>query len=261
MLQGWGVVITGAGSGMGAEAARRFAREGARVVVSDIDGAAANAVALEIAAPGERSDASRAIGVRCDVASAEDCAQLVAAAEDFFGAPIDVFLANAGVSFAGDFLSADPQALKRIVDVNVTGSIFSAQAALRSLVKSPHASLIFTSSISGVTARARRSVYNASKHALGGLVKSLALEFGPSGVRVNAIAPGSTDTAFLRTHLAKVEDDVDAAVARIVSAMPTGRLVSTGDFADAAVFLASPGAKSITGHTLLLDGGAAAGKM
>jgi 3-oxoacyl-[acyl-carrier protein] reductase len=261
MFPGWGVVITGAGSGMGAQAARRFASEGARVVVSDVDGAAANAVALEIAARGDRNDPSRAIGVRCDVASAEDCAQLVAAAENFFGAPIDVFLANAGVSFAGDFLAADPQALKRIVDVNVTGSVFSAQAALRSLVKSPRASLIFTSSISGVTARAKRSVYNASKHALGGLVKALALEFGPAGVRVNAIAPGSTDTPFLRTHLAKVEDDVDAAVARIVSAMPTGRLVSTEDFADAAVFLASPAAKSITGHTLLLDGGVAAGKM
>jgi 3-oxoacyl-[acyl-carrier protein] reductase len=249
----WGVVVTGAGRGMGAEAARRFAREGARVVVSDIDAGAAQAVADGIGAA--------ALGLRCDVASPADCAALVAEAERFFGAPVDVFLANAGVSFAGGFLDADPELLRRVVDVNVNGSIFSAQAALRSLVKSPRASLIFTSSISGVTARARRSVYNASKHALAGLVKALALEFGPAGVRVNAIAPGPTDTEFLRAHLAKVNDDVEAAVGRLVEGLPLGRLVQPEDFAEAAVFLASPAAKAITGHTLLLDCGSSAGRM
>jgi len=256
VLNGYAVVITGAGSGMGAAAAHRFAREGARVVVSDIDEAAAVGVARDIDSSGQR-----AIGVRCDVADAADCAALVAASERFFGGPLDVFLANAGVSFAGDFLAAEPAALKRIVDVNVTGSIFSAQAALRSLVRSPRASLVFTSSISGVSARAKRSVYNASKHALTGLVKALALEFGPAGVRVNAIAPGATDTPFLRAHLAKVTNDVAQAVDAIVSGMPLGRLVAPDDFADAAVFLVSPASRSITGHTLLLDGGASAGRM
>ncbi len=250
---GWGVVVTGAGRGMGAEAARRFAREGARVVVSDLDADAARAVAQQIG--------PAALAAACDVASPADCARLVAQAEQFFGAPLDVFLANAGVSFAGSFLEAEPEQLRRVVDVNVNGSIFSAQAALRSLVQSPRASLIFTSSISGVTARAQRSVYNASKHALGGLVKALALEFGPVGVRVNAIAPGPTDTEFLRSHLAKMNADVDAAVGRLVSGLPLGRLVQPEDFADAAVFLASPAAKSITGHTLMLDCGSSAGRM
>ncbi|VTU45689.1 Glucose 1-dehydrogenase 4 (plasmid) [Variovorax sp. SRS16] len=256
MLAGYTTVITGAGSGMGAAAAQRFAREEARVVVSDIDEAAAVAVAREIDPSG-----ARAIGVRCDVARAADCAHLVAEAEAFFGTPIDVFMANAGVSFAGDFLDASPETLQRIVDVNVTGSIFSAQAALRSLVRSPRASLVFTSSISGVTGRAKRSVYNASKHALGGLVKALALEFGPAGVRVNAIAPGATDTPFLRAHLAKVNPDIDKAVAGIVGVMPLGHLISPEDFADAAVFLVSSASRSITGHTLVLDGGATAGRM
>lgn len=255
-LAGYRVVLTGAGRGMGAEAARRFAGEGCAVVVSDIDEAPANAVAHEIAAVG-----GRALAVRCDVSSPADCVALVRAAEDFFAAPIDVFLANAGASYAGDFLAADPEALRRVVDVNVNGSIFSAQAALRSLLRSPRASLIFTSSISGITARAQRSVYNASKHALAGLVKALALEFGPAGVRVNAIAPGSTDTEFLRVHLAKVNDDVDAAVARLVAGMPLGRLVTPQDFAQAALFLASPASGAITGHTLVLDCGSTAGRM
>ena len=251
-FHGWGVVVTGAGSGMGAVAARRFAQAGARVVVSDIDEAAAQAVACELPA---------AIGLRCDVSSPSDCAVLVREAESFFGTAIDVFLANAGLSYAGDFLQADPEQLRRVVDVNVSGSIFSAQAALRSLVKSPRASLIFTSSVSGLAGRAQRSVYTASKHALGGLVKSLALEFGPRGVRVNAIAPGPTDTPFLRTHLAKVNGDVDAAVAGLVGGLALGRLVQPDDFADAALFLASPAASAITGHTLALDCGSSAGRM
>jgi 3-oxoacyl-[acyl-carrier protein] reductase len=250
---GWGVVITGAGRGMGAEAARRFAKEGARVVVSDLDAQAAAGVANSIGAA--------ACAVRCDVASPADCTALVEQAERFFGAPVDVFMANAGLNFAGDFLQADPEQLRRVVDVNVSGSIFSAQAGLRSLVRSPRASLIFTSSISGVTGRGQRSVYNASKHALGGLVKALALEFGPRGVRVNAIAPGPTNTEFLRTHLAKVSDDVDAAVDRLVQGLPLGRLIEPEDFADAAVYLASPLARSVTGHTLLLDCGSTAGRM
>lgn len=250
---GWGVVITGAGRGMGAEAARRFAKEGARVVVSDLDAQAAAAVASSIG--------TSACAVRCDVASPADCTALVDQAERFFGAPVDIFMANAGLSFAGDFLQADPEQLRRVVDVNVSGSIFSAQAALRSLVRSPRASLIFTSSISGVTGRGQRSVYNASKHALGGLVKALALEFGPRGVRVNAIAPGPTNTEFLRTHLAKVSDDVDAAVNRLVQGLPLGRLIEPSDFADAAVYLASPAARAITGHTMVLDCGSTAGRM
>jgi NAD(P)-dependent dehydrogenase (short-subunit alcohol dehydrogenase family) len=256
LLAGYNAVITGAGSGMGAAAARRLALEGARVVISDIDHLSAVAVAHEIDGSG-----ARAIGVRCNVAVASECAALVATAEHFFGGPIDTFLANAGVSYAGDFLAAEPEQLRRIIDVNVIGSVFSAQAALASLLKSSRATLVFTSSISGVTGRAKRSVYNASKHALTGLVKSLALEFGPSGVRVNAIAPGPTDTPFLRAHLAKVNTDVDAAIGALVSSLPLGHLVSTEDFADAVIYLVSPQSRSVTGHTLLLDCGAAAGKI
>jgi 3-oxoacyl-[acyl-carrier protein] reductase len=250
------VVVTGAGSGIGAAMARRFAEAGARVVVSDRDEAAALAVARGIDPSG-----SRAIGLRCDVTREAECAGLVEAAERFGGGPIDVFLANAGASFAGDFLEADPAALRAVVEVNVVGSILSAQAALRSLVRSPRASLIFTGSISGSVSRARRSVYNASKHALVGLVKALALEFGPRGVRVNAVAPGPTDTAFLRAHLAKVSDDAERAAGDLAAALPLGRLIRPEEVAEAALFLASPAAASITGHVMMVDGGSTAGRM
>ncbi len=121
-------------------------------------------------------------------------------------------------------------------------------------------SLIFTSSLQGVTARAERCVYTASKHAIVGLTKALALEYGPRGVRVNAIAPGSTDTNFLRTQLERAgAKDVEQAVRDAAASTPLGWLPTPEDFADAAVFLASGAARSITGHNLLLDCGASAG--
>ncbi|VTU27539.1 4-formylbenzenesulfonate dehydrogenase TsaC1/TsaC2 [Variovorax sp. PBS-H4] len=254
-LKNYHAVVTGAARGLGAAAARRFAAEGARVVISDLDGDAATACARGIDASGERVTA-----LACDIADPEACTRLVDHAEAFFGAPIDIFLAHAGVGFAGSLIEAETAQIRRVVEVNVLGSIYSAQAALRSLVRSPRASLLFTSSLQGVTARAGRSIYTTSKHAIVGLTKSLALEYGPRGVRVNAIAPASTDTPFLRKQLAVAgAKDVDQAVREVAASMPLGWLPTPEDFADAAVFLASTAARSITGHNLLLDSGAAAG--
>lgn len=255
LLEGYNTVVTGAARGLGAAAARGFAAEGARVLVSDIDEAGARASAFGIDPTG-----ARAIGVRCDISDPAQCERLVATAEEFFGGPIDVFLAHAGVGFVGRLHEAEVEKIRIAIEVNVLGSIFSARAALRSLTKSPRASLLFTSSLQGVTGRGLRSVYTASKHALVGLTKSLALEYGPLGVRVNAIAPASTDTPHLRSMLGQTTDDVEQAVRNVAASMPLGRLPTPEDFANAAVFLASPSAASITGHTLLLDSGASAGR-
>lgn len=253
-IEGFHAVVTGAGRGLGAAAARRLAAEGARVVLADIDGESAVATARSIDPAGRQ-----AIGMACNIADAADCADLVSRSEAFFGAPIDIFVAHAGVGFAGSLLDATPEALRRTIEVNVLGSLYSAQAALRSLVRSPRACLLITGSLQGVTARPQRSAYTTSKHAIVGLVKSLALEFGPQGVRVNSIAPASTDTPHLRAQLARESDDIDQAVAQLGTTMPLGHLPSAEDFADAVVFLASPGSRSITGHTLLVDCGASAG--
>jgi NAD(P)-dependent dehydrogenase (short-subunit alcohol dehydrogenase family) len=254
-LTGYRAVVTGAARGLGAAAAQRFAAEGARVVVADLDADGARLCAQAIDPTGER-----ACGIACDIADAAACERLVAEAEAFFGAPIDIFLAHAGLGYAGPITQADPQKVRRIVEVNVLGSIYSARAALRSLEQSPHGSLLFTGSLQGVLARAERSVYTASKHAIVGLTKALALEFAPRGVRVNAIAPASTDTPFLRGQFEQLGvQDVDAAVRNAAASIPLGWLPTPEDFADAAVFLASKASRSITGHSLLLDGGASAG--
>lgn len=254
-LEGYHAVVTGGARGLGAAAARRLAAEGARVLVADLDLEAASSCAKAIDPEGRRAAA-----FACDIADPEACARLVSRAHDFFGAPIDVFMAHAGRGFAGPLVQASPEDVRRVVDVNVLGTLYSAQAALASLVRSPRASLIFTSSLQGVSARAERSVYTMTKHAIVGLTKALALEYGPQGVRVNAIAPASSDTQFLRTQLERAgSKDVDRTLRDVAASMPLGWLPTPEDFADAAVFLASRASRSITGLHLLLDCGAAAG--
>ena len=254
LLREANAVVTGAANGLGLAAARRLSAEGARVVLADIDGEAAIAAARAIDPSG-----SGAMGLRCDVTLPADCAALVDRAERFFGAPVDVFLANAGTTLAGPLTDADPDAVRRTIEVNVLGSLYSAQAALRSLRRSKRASLIFTSSLQAVTGRFQRSVYTTSKHALTGLVKSLALEFGPEGVRVNAVAPSAIDTALLRRALGVAVEDIEEIYARMAASLPLRRMPTPTDFADAVVFLASSSANCITGQVLVLDCGASAG--
>jgi 3-oxoacyl-[acyl-carrier protein] reductase len=253
-LDGANAVITGGAGRIGFATARRLLDAGARVVIADIDDDRARALCREVDAAGAKLHA-----VRCDVAEPADCVALVERAEAFVGAPLDVFLANAGVGFSGSLLDADPADIRRVVDVNVTGCILSAQSALRSLVRGRDPSLLFTASLQSVTGRAQRSVYTATRHATAGLVRSLALEFGPLGVRVNAIAPTAIDTPFLRATYERVGADVEQGIARAAAAVPLGRLPTPEDFADAALFLASSAARSITGHVLMLDCGATAG--
>lgn len=249
------VVITGGAGGLGRAAARAFIGAGARVVLADVDRGALDRAIEDIQAP---ASALRALA--CDVGDAGECEAMVGEAQAWFGAPLDVFIANAGRPFGGSLLDASVQQIRSVIDVNVTGSILSAQAALRSLVHGRSPSLLFTGSLQSVAGRAQRSVYTASKHAIAGLVKALALEMGPLGVRVNGIAPTVVDTPFLRQAWHDAGIDPAPALTQAAAALPLGRIPTATDFAQAALFLASPAAASITGHMLMVDGGASAGK-
>jgi len=248
-------VVTGGAGGLGLATAQAFLAAGARVLLADIDAPALADVRRRLRAP-----AQDLLCACCDISDAADCARLIAVAEEGLGGPIDVFVAHAGRPFGGPLAQADPADIRSVIDTNVTGTILSAQAALVSLRRSPRASLLFTGSLQSVLGRAERSVYTASKHAIAGLVKSLALEWGPLGVRVNGIAPTLVDTPFLRQAYAQAGIEVAPALARAAEGLPLGRIPTPEDFAHAAVFLASDEARAITGHLLMVDCGASAGK-
>ena len=246
--------MTGAASGLGEAVARRFHEEGARVVLADVNADGARSIAASIDPTGKTAQA-----LHCDISQETSCIEMVQLAEEFFSAPITIFHANAGTAFSGALLEAEAERIEHAIGINLTGAIFSAKAALRSLRHAGEGCLLFTSSLQGVLGRPQRSVYTATKHAITGLVKSLALEFGDVGVRVNALAPVGIDTPLLRAQLTRTTTDVEGRIRDIAANLPLGRMPQPRDFTDAALFLASSEARCITGQTLVIDCGASAG--
>ncbi len=248
-LQGRVAVITGAGSGIGAATAIAMAREGARIVIADINEAAAKAVVEQIEKAG-----GQAVAVRADVAKAADNRMIVEKALATWG-KLDIFLANAGVpQFPAPIEEEDEAVFDRIFAVNVKGVWLGAKAALAVMKKQKRGVFLVTASTAAIRPRPGGQTYAASKGAVVTLTKSLALECAPHGVRVVAIAPVATETPMLPTFMGKKEIDAEG-MARYVATVPLGRLNQPEDLANAAVFLASDEAAMITGSVLEVDGG------
>jgi len=248
-LDGKVAVITGGGSGIGAATAVAMAREGARIVVADVNEGGANAVVAQIGKAG-----GQALAVRADVTRAADNQTLVEKALATWGA-LDVFLANAGVpQFPVAIEELDEAVFDSIFAVNVKGVWLGARAALGVMKKQKRGVFLVTASTAAIRPRPGGQTYAASKGAVVTLVKSLALECAPLGVRVVAIAPVATETPMLPTFMGKKEVDAEG-MARYVATVPLGRLNRPEDLANAAVFLASDEAAMITGACLEVDGG------
>ena len=248
-LEGRVAVITGAGSGIGAAAAVAMAREGARVVVADIDEAGAKAVVERIEKAG-----GQALAVRADVTRAGDNQTLVDRAMAAWGR-LDVFFANAGVpQFPTPIEEQDEATFEKIFAVNVKGVWLGAKVALGVMKKQKRGVFLVTASTAAIRPRPGGQTYAASKGAVVTLVKSLALEAAPHGVRVVAIAPVATETPMLPTFMGKKALDAEG-MARYVATVPLGRLNQPEDIANVAVFLASDEAAMITGTCLEVDGG------
>jgi 3-oxoacyl-[acyl-carrier protein] reductase len=248
-LNGKVAVITGAGSGIGAASALAMAREGARVVVADINETAAKATVEQIEKAG-----GQALAVRADVTKAADNQMIVEKAVTTWGT-LDIFLANAGVpQFPASIEAQDETVFDKIFAVNVKGVWLGAKYALGVMKKQKRGVFLVTASTAAIRPRSGGQTYAASKGAVVTLTKGLALECAPYGVRVVAIAPVATETPMLATFMGKREVDAEG-MARYIATVPLGRLNKPEDLALAAVFLASDEAAMITGACLEVDGG------
>ncbi|MCH1881488.1 glucose 1-dehydrogenase [Agrococcus sp. ARC_14] len=238
-------LVTGGGSGIGEAVSKRLASEGAKVVVTDIALDAAQRVVGEIEAAG-----GTALAVQQDVASAEDAARVVAAAKETYGA-LHLAVNNAGIGGApartGDI---EPDAWQQVIDVNLTGVLHGMREQIAAMLEHPKESAIVNmASVHGSVAAPMSSAYTATKHAVVGLTKNAAAEYGPEGLRINAVGPGYILTPLLEDNLD--QDARDAIAAKHV----LGRLGTPEEVAALTVFLLSDDASFITGSYHLVDGG------
>jgi meso-butanediol dehydrogenase / (S,S)-butanediol dehydrogenase / diacetyl reductase len=250
-FQGCVAIITGSGSGLGRVLAHRFAAEGAAVVVADVVGQRARMVADEISGAGGKS-----LAQTTDVTDAADVEAMVGAARDAFG-PVDILVNNAAKATDADFLDVSEEAWEEDVAVTLKGAFLCSQAVLADMTKNNRSGVILNISSVNALAYYGNEAYSAAKAGILSLTRSLAVRYGPSGVRVNAIAPGTLRTPAWEK---RKEEDPDI-FERVARWYPLGRIGEPGDVAGAALFLASDEAAWITGAVLPVDGGLTAGNM
>ncbi len=242
-LEGKTAIVTGGGSGFGEAIVAGFAAEGAKVVVADIDRAAAERVAA--ATPG-------ALAVECDVTRDEDTRRMVEAATGAFGR-LDILVNNAGVSHWNQKLTEVSEAdFDRVYAVNVKSLFWAAKHAVPVMAAQGGGAIVNTASTAGLRPRPGLCWYNGSKGACILITKSMAVELAPMRIRVNALCPVAGETPLLAHFMG---GDTPENRARFVATVPLGRLSTPADVARAALWLASDDAEFITGVALEVDGG------
>jgi NAD(P)-dependent dehydrogenase (short-subunit alcohol dehydrogenase family) len=239
------ILITGALTGIGRATALAFAREGAAVVVSGRREAEGRALEIEL-----RGLGSEAVFIRADVRHEDDVRRLVDQTVARFGR-LDIAVNNAGTEGTpGPVTSATPESYAAMFDTNVLGTLLSLKHELRVMQPQGAGSIINISSTMGERGAANLSLYTASKHAVEGLTKSAALEAAAFGVRVNAVAPGPTETAMLDRLTGSPDKK-----AAFYAAVPLKRGAQPEEIADAVTFIASEKASFITGQIVRVNGG------
>jgi NAD(P)-dependent dehydrogenase (short-subunit alcohol dehydrogenase family) len=244
-------IITGAGSGMGRASALRFAEEGAKVIIAEINDVGAETEKLVREAGGE------AVFVRTDISRAEDSANMVKAAVSNFG-KLDVLYNNAALpQKESGFADVSDETWDRIMDVNLKGPFMACKAAYPEFLKAGGGVYLATASLGAIMPRENSAVYSPSKAGLICLYKVLASELARKNIRANVILPGPTASPMLRQFMGGERESMSDAEIHdiVVKTMAFGRLVEPVDVANAAVFLASDEASMISGETLLVDGG------
>jgi 3-oxoacyl-[acyl-carrier protein] reductase len=234
-------LVTGSGRGIGAACAETFAREGASVMVADKDLETATATAEAIVAAGGTARAMRA-----DVSVPGDCEAMVAETVDAFGR-IDILVNNAGIGMHRMFLEMTLEDWERVLRINLTGVFLTAQAAARRMVAQGSGRIVNIGSISGQRGGTGRSGYGTAKAGVHQLTRIMAVELGPLGVAVNAIAPGPVRTDITNHGPAQTKAYIDR--------IPMGDYGTRDSVAAAALYLASDECTFVTGHVLNVDGG------
>ncbi len=240
-------LVTGGAGGIGRATALAYAREGAKVAVADLNGAAARDVAAEITAAG-----GAAIGIEVDVTKAAQVEAMVQQVVQHFGR-LDVAFNNAGIEIEHRPLAqASEEDFDRLMAVNVKGVWLCMKHEINQMLAQGSGGVIVnTSSVGGVIGAARQPIYGATKHAVLGLTRAAGVEYARKGIRVNAVCPGIIDTEMTERALAREPKRA----AYIEQAHPIGRLGQAEEIARAVVFLSSEDAGFVVGHPLLVDGG------
>ena len=239
------VIVTGGGSGFGAAMCRLFAKEGARVLVADINGEAAAKVAREIG--------SAAVPFTVDVSDGKQVKAMIEKAISSFG-DLDTVVNNAGFTHRNmPMLDVDEATFDRVFAVNVKSIYWAAQAAVPHFRKRGGGTFLNISSVAGIRPRPRLTWYNASKAATNILTKSMAVELAPDKIRVNAICPVMGATGMLESFMGL--PDTPENRARFIATIPMGRLAEPEDVAKAAVYFVAEDSDFITGVLMPVDGG------
>jgi 3-oxoacyl-[acyl-carrier protein] reductase len=242
LLEGKTAIVTGGGSGFGAGIARVFAREGATVMVADINAAAAEAVAAEVGG----------IAQGVDVADGASVAAMTRAAQEAWGR-IDILVNNAGIThMPAPMEEVSEEDFDRIIAVNAKSVYLTAREIVPGMKAARAGVILNIASTAGLSPRPRLNWYNASKGWMITATKAMAVELAPHGVRVNALCPVAGETPLLKSFMG---EDTPEMRAKFLSTIPLGRFSTPQDMGEAAAFLCSDAASMITGAALEVDGG------
>ncbi|MDX8290734.1 3-hydroxybutyrate dehydrogenase [Metabacillus indicus] len=254
LLSGKTALITGAAGGIGFEIAKEYAREGAAVVISDINREAAEAAASKL-----KDEGFESIAAACDVTKEDEMIGAIETVQKQYGR-LDILVNNAGLQHVSPIDEFPTDRFEFLIKVMLTAPFVATKHAFPIMKKQKFGRIINMASINGVIGFAGKAAYNSAKHGVIGLTKVAALEGAEHGITVNALCPGYVDTPLVRNQLADLAKTRNVELERVLEQViyplvPQKRLLAVQEIADYAVFLASDKAKGITGQAAILDGG------
>lgn len=248
-LKDLGCIVTGSASGIGLAVAALFVRNGAKVVMADVNGDAAISAA--------RALGPAALGVACDVSNNNDVTAMVRLADEFLGG-VDVLVNNAGFGLTGNVVTVSEDDWDRLMAVNVKGMFLCAKHVVPIMTRRGGGSIINTTSYTAVSAIADRTAYVTSKGAVSALTRAMAIDHAKAGIRVNAVAPGTVDSPYFDRIFAQ-SPNPEALRAAFDARAALNRMGTPQEIAEAFLFLASNRSGFATGSVLTVDGGSSIG--